>query len=213
MTKQTLARTWFAVTALVALIGLITQIQVTANITTGHFPTLTGRLFNLVCYFTIQSNIIVLVTCALLAANLDRHSTVFRVFRLAGVLGIAVTGVVFHTVLAGLNELEGAAAFADLMLHTLSPLLCVVGWLAFGPRGGIDTRVIGFAALFPVLWLVFTLIRGPIVDYYPYPFLDVGLHGYGTVLLNSLVVAVLFLGLAFGARAVDRVLVRRTAAA
>jgi len=48
----------------------------------------------------------------------------------------------------------------------------------------------------PVLWLVFTLVRGEFVGFYPYPFVDVGEHRYPTVLLNRLLVAVLFLGLA-----------------
>jgi len=56
-----------------------------------------------------------------------------------------------------------------------------------------------------VAWLVFTLVRGPLVgDYYPYPFLDVAQHGHPTVLVNSAVVAVLFLGLAAGAHLLDR---------
>jgi hypothetical protein len=40
--------------------------------------------------------IIVGATTLLLAGRLDRSSTVFRVFRLAGVVQIAVTGIVYH---------------------------------------------------------------------------------------------------------------------
>ncbi|GLZ37810.1 Pr6Pr family membrane protein [Actinokineospora sp. NBRC 105648] len=207
--RRVAGRVWFAVTAVAVLTGLVVQVFVTAGATTGLFPTTAGRLVNLFCYFTIQSNVIVLVTTALLAANPARGSTAFRVFRLAGLIGIAVTGIVFHTVLAGLNELAGAAKLADFLLHTASPLLTVLGWLLFGPRGGIDWRVIGLALIYPALWLVFTLVRGPIVDYYPYPFIDVDALGYPRVLLNCLVVALLFFALAAGARALDRVLTRR----
>ena len=41
------------------------------------------------------------------------------------------------------------------------------------------------AAIFPLAYLLLTLIRGPIVDFYPYPCLAVGIHGYGRVLINS----------------------------
>ncbi|HVK24703.1 MAG TPA: Pr6Pr family membrane protein [Actinokineospora sp.] len=212
MTKRTAARAWFGLTALVVLAGLATQTVVTATATGGHFATVPGRLFNMLCFFTIESNIIVMVTTALLAADPDRHSTLFRAFRLMGVLGITITGVVFHTVLAGLYDLHGGAAVADFLLHTASPLLTVAGWLVFGPRGLVDNPTIVRAAAFPLLYLVFTLVRGPIVDFYPYPFLDVDLHGYGTVAFNSLLVAVLFVALAFGAKTVDGLLANRETA-
>ena len=34
--------------------------------------------------------------------------------------------------------------------------------------------------MFPILWAVFTLVRGPLAqpDFYPYPFMDVAEHGY-----------------------------------
>lgn len=53
-------------------------------------------------------------------------------------------------------------------------MLCVVGWLLFGPRGRTVMAHVWLALLFPVGWLVFALVRGPLVGgYYPYPFLDV----------------------------------------
>ena len=53
-------------------------------------------------------------------------------------------------------------------------------------------------------WLAFTLIRGEGTGFYPYPFVDVSTHGYGRVLLNCLLVALLFLALAAGATLLDR---------
>lgn len=209
MSAQRLAQVWFGVTAAVVIVGLVVQVVVTAQVTDGHFPSLAGRIVNLFCFFTIQSNVIVGVTTLLLALRPDRGSTAFWTFRLDGVLAIAVTGIVFHIALADLHELRGAAAFADFMLHTASPVLCVVGWLVFGPHGRIGRRTVVLSLIFPVAWLVFTLVRGPFVDFYPYPFLDVRLLGYGQVLLTCLLVAVLFLALAAGAAALDRVLARR----
>jgi hypothetical protein len=201
---------WFGLTALVVLVGLVVQLVVSARATGGHFTTVGGRLFNVFCFFTIQSNVIVGVTSLLLAIDPHRSSTVFRVFRLDAVISIAVTFVVFHVALAGLQDLHGGAAFADLMLHTVSPVLCVLGWALFGPRSPATTRVVLLALIFPLAWLAFTLIRGPIVDFYPYPFLDVRDHGYPTVLLNGIVVGVLFLALAAAITAIDHAVRRRT---
>ncbi|NUR94542.1 MAG: Pr6Pr family membrane protein, partial [Kribbellaceae bacterium] len=138
------------------------------------------------------------------------ESTLFRTLRLNGVLCIAVTGIVYHAVLAGTDDLHGWAAFTNFLLHTAAPVVGVVGWLLFGPRGETDWRIVGWSIVFPVLWLVFTLIRGAFVHFYPYPFVNVDEHGYGRVLLNCLLVAVLFLALAAGANTLDRRLYRKT---
>ena len=207
MVKALLGRLWFAGTAVVVAIGLLVQLVATARLDSGFFDSRAGRIVNMFCFFTIQSNIIVLVTCALLAAGSARRPTgsTFWVLRLDGVICIGVTFVVFHVALADLHDLQGLAKTADFLLHTASPLLCLIGWLVFGPRGRTSWRTVWLATIFPVAWLVFTLVRGPLVgDYYPYPFLDVGQHGYPTVLANSAVVAVLFLGLAAGAHLLDR---------
>ena len=62
----------------------------------------------------------------------------------------------------------------------------------------------------PVAWLAFTLVRGTFVqtvagrDYYPYPFLDVQVHGYLAVFVNIALVAVIFLAVSAGAVAFDK---------
>jgi hypothetical protein len=203
--KPLVARLWFAGTAVVVAVGIVVQLIATARLDTGFFDSRAGRVVNLFCFFTIQSNLIVLVTSAMLALRVRRKPTWFWVLRLDGVLCIAVTFVVFHVALSDLQDLEGLARLADFLLHTASPVLCVLGWLLFGPRGRTSWRIVWLSVLFPVAWLVFALVRGPLVgDYYPYPFLDVGAHGYPTVLLNAALVAALFLGLAAGAHLLDR---------
>lgn len=207
MIKPLVARLWFAATALVVAIGIVVQLVATGRLDSGFFDSRAGRLVNVFCFFTVQSNIIVLVTSALLAVRLGRKPTWLWVLRLDGVLCIAVTFVVFHLALSDLQDLEGLARLADFLLHTAAPIMCVLGWLTFGPRGRTSWRTVGLAVIFPVAWLAFALVRGPLVgDYYPYPFLDVEEHGYLQVLLNCAAVAVLFLTLAAGAHLLDRTL-------
>jgi len=204
-----LGRACFALTALVVLVGIVVQLFATET-ETGLF-TGAAAVLNVFAFFTIQSNILLGVTCALLAIRTDRTSLVFRSLRLSGVLAMAVVGIVFHIALAPLYEFIGLAAVANVLLHTVTPLMAVIGWLLFGPRGQTDAKVVAGSVVYPVLWLVFTLVRGLLAgDFYPYPFLDVTEHGYPRVLLNSLLVAVLFLALAAGATALDRVIARRS---
>ena len=46
---------------------------------------------------------------------------------------------------------------------------------------------------YPIAYLAYCLIRGPIVDWYPYPFLDPRTNGYGFVAIMSVFVAVVAL--------------------
>ena len=75
MTKSVLARIWFAATALVVLAGLVTQVVATARLDAGYFDSDASRIANVFCYFTVQSNLIVLVTSALLALRVGPMPT------------------------------------------------------------------------------------------------------------------------------------------
>jgi hypothetical protein len=211
MTKSVAGRVWFGLTALVVAIGIVIQLFVTANGTEGFYPDNPERVLNVFAYFTIQSNLLLGASCLLLALDPDRpRGAVFRTLRLNGVLCIAVTGIVYHLVLAGTDELSGWGAFTNVLVHTATPLLGVLGWLLFGPRRQTDGRIVAWSIVFPLLWLAFTLIRGEGTGFYPYPFTDVSLHGYGQVLLNCLLVALLFLALAAGATLLDRRIGQKT---
>jgi hypothetical protein len=203
--RALIARLWFATNAVVVLVGLILQLHATASLNHGFFHTQSGRLLSVFAYFTIQSNIIVMLTSAVLATRISRRPTWFWVLRLDAVVCITVTFIVFHVALSGLQDLHGSAKTADFLLHTASPILCVVGWLFFGPRRHTSWEIVQGALVFPVLWLVFALTLQQLTDGFSmYPFLDVGDHGWPRVLFNAAVVAVLLLGLAAAAHLLDR---------
>lgn len=212
MDDPRIARAAFGATSAIVTFGLILQLalSITAESGTGAFESTPDRVANFFSFFTVLSNITVAVTTGMLAVRLDRGSVIFRTLRLDGLVAIAVTGVVFHLTLAQLQELTGWNAFADFILHTLSPILCVLGWLLFGPRGALSWRVVLLGVIAPVCWLAYALVRGRLVqdrfgdDYYPYPFLDVQDHGYPIVLVNAALVAVLFLAISSAALALDR---------
>ena len=196
------ARTWFGITALCVVAGVALSVY-TAVKTPGRFSNGVERGFNTFAFFTIQSNLIVGGTSLVLALDPERNSTVFKVFRLVGVVAITVTGVVYHVALASILDLDGLHQLGNQLVHTVVPVLAVVGWLLFGPRGLTSGQVARLSLLFPVFWLAFTLIRGSIVHWYPYPFIDVTKLGYGKALLNCVWVSLLLLGLAAGATSID----------
>jgi hypothetical protein len=204
-----LTRAWFAVTALVALTGLVTQVIATAGDTDGQFRTAGGRIANLFCFFTIDSNLLVAVTSVLVALGAARVTGPFRVLWLDALAGIIVTGIVYQVALAGLYELHGLPLFSDTMLHKVTPILFVLGWLVAGPRGALTWRTVRLSLLYPLVWVAFTLPRGALTGFYPYPFIDAGALGYGAVTVNCVFIGLFFVALATGALLLDRAFTRR----
>ncbi len=214
MDNPRVARWCFGLTSALVTFGILLQLQVAATNDSGYFEAVPSRIINVLSYFTVQSNILVALTTGLLAVQLNRSATWFRVLRLSAVIGITITGIVFHLALKGLTELTGPAVTADWILHTASPILGLLGWVIFGPRGWVTSRIVKLSVLFPILWLAYTLVRGALVEdrtgrnFYPYPFLDVVEHGYARVAVNIVLVAVLFFVLALGALAADKIRLR-----
>ena len=64
---------------------------------------------------------------------------------------------------------------------------------------------------FPLVYVTYWLLRGPIMGYYPYPFLDVTKLGYPQVFTNSAMLLVAFVVLALVLVAVDRAIGRKRA--
>jgi hypothetical protein len=197
------ARVWFGATAACVTAGVVISAVTAANNTAGHFHPATARLLNTLAFFTIQSNLLVGAAALLLAIRLDRSSLWFAVLRLSGLTAITVTGIVFHAVLAQTLDLKSWAAVGNELVHTVVPVMAVIGWLLLGPRGLVSRRVAWLSLIFPVAWLAFTLIRGAVAHWYPYPFIDVTRLGYGGATVNCVWVALLMLALAAGATVLD----------
>ncbi|MFD2797497.1 Pr6Pr family membrane protein [Promicromonospora vindobonensis] len=202
--RATLARALHLLVAVFALGGFAIELVVAIVEGPGLAPTHAERIVRLFSYFTIESNLLIGGVSLALAVDPRRDGPVFRVLRLDALLCIAVTGVVYNTVLRGIVELTGAGLVSNTMLHVLAPLFAVIVWLWAGPRPRVSARTVWWSVVYPIAWLVYTFLRGAATDWYPYPFLDVNVLGYPGALTNAGLVAVVFLVLAWGALWVDR---------
>jgi len=205
-----LSRVWHGVLAAVVLASLVTQVVLVVrsgtdvnNSTSDQVVGMGVRLGRLFSYFTIQSNLLVLVMAVGLVADPLRDGRFWRVLHLDALLGIVITGVVFGAVLAGQVHQQGIAVWVNAGLHYFAPVWAAVGWLLFGPRPRIGWATVGWAFVWPVLWIVYTFVHGAITNWYPYPFLDAHTHGYGVAVRNTAAVLVLGAGLAVGLKALD----------
>lgn len=194
------ARVWHLVTAAVAVASVVVELVLVAN---GHNPLLatdippaTTRVIRFLSYFTIQSNILVAVSASMLAVDPRRDGQLFRVLRLDALFGITITGIVYAVLLAPQHDPHGVNALTNAGLHYVTPIMSVLGWLAFGPRPRIPENTLLLALVWPALYIAYTLAHGAASDWYPYPFIDAAHLGYATALRNGLGMVVLMAGVA-----------------
>lgn len=197
------ARSWHLVTALISFLSLLVQfvlivrgVNVLVDDATGRpAADVATRVLRFFSYFTVQSNVLVIVTETMLALHPERDGRWFRVLRIAGLIGITVTFIVYLVALRPILDLSGLAAVTDVGFHVATPILAVAGWVLFGPRPRFERRTLLLSLSWPGLYFVYSLIHGGITDWYPYPFVDVTKIGYGSTLLNTGVVLVLLLAI------------------
>ena len=123
--RHVVARTLHTLVAVAALTGVVLEVAIALVDGPGTASSQAERLVRLFSYFTIQSNLLVGVVSVLLAARPARDGTVFRVARLDALLCIAVTGIVYNTVLRGLQDLTSAGQVSNLVLQLGATLLAV----------------------------------------------------------------------------------------
>lgn len=207
-TRTTAVSNLFAiVVAAVAWPSLVLQYWLI--VWSGSLGAVTVRYFS---FFTILANLLVALVAA--SAAMGGNWAPLRFLRTPPVQGlaalcIAVTGLVYLTVLRSLWHPLGPQLIADRSLHYVVPVLYLAWWFTLLPHGTLGWRDALRWLWFPLVFALWTFVRGAIVDEYPYPFLDVGRLGYPAALLNAALVAVLFLALGLGLVAADRALGRQ----
>ncbi len=180
------SRAWHGGLAVIATLNVLVQVVLTAQAGGGTAVT---RLIDLFSFFTLLSNLLVIVSAAWLALRPDVDGRLWRVLRLDGLVCITLTGLVYGLLLRPAVRNEGWAVLTDAVFHYVVPVGAVLGWLAFGPRPRIDRRAVAASLLVPATWVAYTLLRGAATGRYPYAFMDAGALGYRQVLINVVAAA------------------------
>ncbi len=168
-----------------------------------------SRLTDTLSYFTIWSNVVVALSATLLVQQPLRDTLARRVLRLDALLMITITAIVYQALIAPSVDVEGWSLLTDPLLHIVTPVLTIVVWVVWGPRGWISARLVPLALIVPLAWIVWMLLRGLVVDAYPYGFANVTEVGYGAVSLTLAIILVFGLLVAAAYWGVDVLLGRR----
>lgn len=159
---------------------------------------------NFFSFFTIESNVlgavVLLIGAALLVTRTGEDPHWFTVLRAIAVTYLATTGIVYNLLLRGIELPQGATlGWSNEVLHVVAPAWLVLDWVLAPARGALGWKAIWGIIAFPLVWAVYTLVRGPFTPnevlgepfWYPYPFLNPNLsaNGYLSVAFYVVLIA------------------------
>ncbi len=173
--------------ALAGWFAVIAQYVLMLNNNTNTVGEATIRFFS---YFTILTNIIVATyfTALLLGARIVRTKGLLS----AITVYIVIVGLVYQVALRHVWNPQGLQKLVDELLHSVIPLGALIYWSFFEKKG------LGYAqtfpwSIYPLAYLVFSLVRGSSSGFYPYPFINVTEIGMQQTLINALIILALFM--------------------
>jgi hypothetical protein len=111
--------------------------------------------------------------------------------------------VVYHALLSDVaNDVRDGdyvwPVFPNEFIHTYGPVLIVLDYLISTKGFKVRMRAALWVAVFPLLWLVFSVIRGSLTDWWPYWFINPnGEAGLVGMLSYIAAITVFFLVLGF----------------
>jgi len=161
------ARLCVAVVGIVALIGDFQYILGFSSFSTVNYFT----------YFTNQSNaagVVVLAVGGVLCFRRSDDPPALETARLLTATYTIISGVVFGLIVsqAGDYNYRIVVPWSSQLLHFWIPSFVILDWIIAPGRARLPWRRLWLLLIYPTVWGVFTIIRGGIVGWYPYFFLD-----------------------------------------
>lgn len=120
-----------------------------------------------------------------------------------------VTGLVYNLLLRGIELPQGSEPipWSNETLHVVAPAFLLLDVLFAPLRRRLPWRAVWAVIVFPIAWVLYTLIRGPLVvnpitgdsSWYPYPFLNPAEfdNGYAGVAVYVVGIAAAIVAVAF----------------
>ncbi|TFC93198.1 hypothetical protein E3T28_15380 [Cryobacterium sinapicolor] len=147
----------------------------------GYFDYVLGfatfQIANYFSYFTVLSGMAAVVAFVVAAIVAFRHATDppwLDWFRLLVTTYITVSGIVFLTIViqSSTRDYTIEVPWSSQLLHFWIPAIALLDWLTDAGKARLPWKILAWILVVPSIWGVFTLIRGSVVGWYPYFFLD-----------------------------------------
>jgi hypothetical protein len=165
--------------------------MILSNGLAGTRPT-SEIIVNFFSFFTILCNLLITVVFTWFALRPPGPPAAVQA---AAASYIAVVAIGYTLLLRSIWEPEGLQKILDVMHHDIMPLLYIVFWIAFCRRLRILVwRDAWLWLLGPLVYLIYSMVRGHRTGWYPYHFLDPSLTGYILIIITIAGFLVAFLG-------------------
>lgn len=191
-------RLYAVVIAISAWFALILQFPLTLAQSRANGISIADGALNYFSYFTILTNLLVAVALTFPGRFLARANV-----RSALAVYITVVGGVYLIVLRPLWNSQGLQKLADVILHYVVPALYLPYWL-LSVQQRLPWRSCLPWLLYPTIYALYSLLRGAVSGWYPYPFLNADSLGYNRVMANAGLLLLVFAVLSILAIAVTR---------
>ncbi|GAC1619484.1 MAG: hypothetical protein NVS4B11_10840 [Ktedonobacteraceae bacterium] len=183
--------------AVLGIVALVLQGIATEMTRPGYFTHL-SLFVNFFSYFTILTNLFLTIWFVL--AFRSRQMGQARWWgdqpEIKGALLVAgtVTILVYWTLLVDIPIPTVTGEIANFLLHLLVPLGLWIDWLIVGdPMTKSYGVMLRAWLIFPLVFVIYTEVRGPFAHWYPYFFLDPqAVGGTGTLIVSIIGMMLLF---------------------
>ncbi len=198
MHNPTWTRVWYAARAVMAALiaaAIVRQLAASIGTALDRDRDVVTTVVNFFSFFTILSNTaaaVVLVWAAVWFFTRSSRSG-SRAARPVEPSGLAlalacvstymiITGIVYNLLLRNIVLPQGSEPvwWSNEVLHLIAPLFLLADVFVGTLRRALPWRALWAVVAFPVLWVVYTMLRGPLITnpvsgepfWYPYPFLN-----------------------------------------
>ncbi|PZX61939.1 Pr6Pr family membrane protein [Hydrotalea sandarakina] len=181
--------------ALIVWFTVLTQYWLMIENRSASIGETTLRFFS---FFTILTNSLVAIYFTLIVfknkkgffAIIDKPGTLTAI-----TVYISIVGLIYQILLRHTWKPTGIQMIVDELLHTFIPIMVIVYWYFYENKSLITYKQIPKWLAYPLIYLVYILIRGKISNFYPYYFVNAGNLGLPKVLINAVGIAALFYAL------------------
>ncbi len=158
-------------------------------------------------YFTIESAMImsvVLLVGGWMALTRPTDTVLYTTVRVSIVAYAVVMAVVYNVLLRGIPD-EGyvVVPWPGEIMHVWIPIVIVLDWLLSPGRPRLGWSALRVVVIFPLAWVAFTLVRGALTGWVPYPFFEFS-TGFVSIAGYILGIAAFIVGVASAAIAYSR---------
>ncbi len=209
--KAFFRNTWRVVIAIAVIVGVI--------INTLE-PIALSAVFS---YYTIQSNILCLITALWLIAREAGHSRLpdskYATIKVGAVMAILLTGLVFHFMLSSALFAEPHSPrfyLGNALVHYVVPIMMFLDYLLFDKKGLLSRTSPFWWVIVPYAYCLYVFIYSGLCGgrfvggaKVPYFFLDYEKYGYSGVLLWILLISAFYIALSYVLVALDYFLGRK----